>query len=58
VVGTIGLLMLGAIVVWMLSAGMFAASIFAALVLLYQIWNTYDTFVVKECWTLYLKVIE
>ena len=41
-----------------LSAGLVFPSIVLAAGFLYMVWNTYDTFVLHQCWTLYLKVVE
>lgn len=58
VLGTIGLLLMGAGLIFALSVGSVIGSILFALVFLYNVWNTYDTFVVHECWTLYLEEVK
>jgi hypothetical protein len=58
VLGIIGLLLLAAGLIIALSVGSVIGSILFALVFLYNVWNTYDTFVVKECWTLYLEEVK
>lgn len=58
VLGTVGLLGIAGLLIMFLLAGSVTMSILSGAVLLYVVWGTYDTFVVKECWTLYLEEVK
>lgn len=56
--GTLMLLAVAALAVYMLSTGDVFGTVFMSALFLMGVWNTYDTFVIHQCWTLYLKVVE
>lgn len=58
VLGTAGMVGIVLLLIAALAAGQVSTSILAAIGFLYMVWNTYDTFVIHQCWTLYLKVVE
>jgi hypothetical protein len=56
--GTAGLVGIAAMLIYFLAAGAVFQSVVVAAGFLYMLWSTYDTFVLHQCWTLYLKVVE
>lgn len=56
--GTLLMLLLAGTVVFCLMGGFTAASIFSSALLLYWVWRTYDTFVLQECWTVFLEEVK
>lgn len=52
------LIAMAALAVFMLTTGDVFGTVFVSGLFLWGVWITYDTFVIHQCWTLYVKVVE